>query len=247
MPATKSHRAHAPARGGTKPPRTAAAAPPTRRRRSGEPEVADNNRRADLVRVAARLFREKGFDGTTIRDIADAVGMRSGSPFYHFANKHELLMAVMEEGLRLGLERTHDVLRDDALPPVERFRQLVRVHYGILHDTGSDFIPVMLYDWRSLPANYRRRIIELKDRYDTIWQQTIAALHEEGRLRADPKLARLMILGAINFSATWYRPKSGSAARARSNAASRRVDLDELAAQTIALVLHEPPETRSAR
>ena len=54
-----------------------------------------DNRRADLIRVAARLFREKGFDGTTIRDIAHAVGMRSGSPFYHFANKHELLMAVM--------------------------------------------------------------------------------------------------------------------------------------------------------
>ena len=56
------------------------------------------------------------------------------------------------------------------LAPVERFRRLVRAHYGILHETGSDFIPVMLYDWRSLPAPYRRRIVELKDRYDAIWQ-----------------------------------------------------------------------------
>src|SRR4051812_30409328 len=64
-----------------------------------------SNRRADLIRVAARLFRDQGFNGTSTRDIADAVGMRSGSPFYHFANKHELLTAVMEEGLRLGLER----------------------------------------------------------------------------------------------------------------------------------------------
>ncbi|HEY9068340.1 MAG TPA: TetR/AcrR family transcriptional regulator [Burkholderiaceae bacterium] len=245
MPAPKSRSATAPARGAksSRSVRAAFAAPGRKRR---EPDGADNssNRRADLVRVAAKLFREKGFDGTTIRDIADAVGMRSGSPFYHFANKHELLMAVMEEGLRLGLERTHDVLRDDALPPVERFRQLVRVHYGILHDTGSDFIPVMLYDWRSLPAHYRRRIIDLKDRYDTIWQQTLAALHGEGRLRADPKLARLMILGAINFSATWYRPKSAASARAGGNAAVRRVDLDELAAQTVALVLHEPRSVR---
>ncbi|HKX44117.1 MAG TPA: TetR/AcrR family transcriptional regulator [Burkholderiaceae bacterium] len=225
-------------------PSPAPAPRPARSRRAAEPADGNNtNRRADLVRVAAKLFREKGFDGTTIRDIADAVGMRSGSPFYHFANKHELLMAVMEEGLRLGLARTQDVLRNDALPPVERFRQLVRVHYGILHDTGSDFIPVMLYDWRSLPAPYRRRIIELKDRYDTIWQQTIAALHAEGRLRADPKLARLMILGAINFSATWYRGKPTSTARAGAGAA-RRVDLDELAAQTVALVLHDTRSTR---
>lgn len=192
------------------------------------PEAPDN-RRADLVRVAARLFREKGFDGTTVRDIAHAVGMRSGSPFYHFANKHELLMAVMEEGLHLGLARIQQVLGDTTLPAAERFARLVRTQYGILHDTGSDFIPVMLYDWRSLPAQYKRRIIELKDRYDAIWQRTLDELHAQGLLRADPKLARLMILGAINFSATWYRAKPRTAAR---------VDLDELAAQTVALVLH---------
>ena len=183
------------------------------------------------MRAAAQLFREKGFDGTTIRDIARAVGMQSGSPFYHFANKHELLMAVMEEGLRQGLERAHAVIADEALPPTQRFERLVRTHYGILHDTGSDFIPVMLYDWRSLPAQYKRRIIELKDRYDAIWQRTLDELHAQGRLRADAKLARLMILGAINFSATWYRSKPRS---------GQRVGLDELAAQTVALVLHEP-------
>jgi AcrR family transcriptional regulator len=186
------------------------------------------NRRGELVRAAAQLFREKGFDGTTIRDIARAVGMQSGSPFYHFANKHELLMAVMEEGLRQGLERAHEVIADEALPPAQRFERLVRTHYGILHDSGSDFVPVMLYDWRSLPAPYRRRIVALKNRYDTIWQRTLDELHASGRLRADPKLARLMILGAINFSATWYRADS----RKR-----ERVDLDELAAQTVSLVL----------
>ena len=198
--------------------------------RGSAAEPADN-RRADLVRVAARLFREQGFDGTTIRDIAHAVGMRSGSPFYHFSNKHELLMAVMEEGLHLGLARVREVADDAALSATERFRRLVRTQYGILHDTGSDFIPVMLYDWRALPSQYKRRIIELKDRYDAIWQRTLDELHAQGRLRADAKLARLMILGAINFSATWYRARPRSASR---------VDLDELAAQTVALVLHTP-------
>jgi AcrR family transcriptional regulator len=200
---------------------------PAKPRTAAPPEAA--NRRADLIRVAARLFREKGFDGTSIRDIAHAVGMRSGSPFYHFANKHELLTAVMEEGLRLGLERTQHVLDDPSLTATERFARLVRTHYGILHDSGSDFIPVMLYDWRSLPAQYKRRIIGLKDRYDAIWQTTLDELHAQHALHADPKLARLMILGAINFSATWFRAKQRS---------TRRVDLDRLAAETVALVLH---------
>jgi AcrR family transcriptional regulator len=196
------------------------------------PKNGHDNRRADLVRAAAALFREKGFEGTTIRDIAGAVGMQSGSPFYHFANKHELLMAVMEEGLRLGLERTRAVVDAPGLNPVERFHRLVRAHYGILHETGSDFIPVMLYDWRSLPAAYRRRIVELKDRYDALWQTTLDALHGEGRLGADARIARLMILGAINFSATWYRVKP----RGRTG-----VDLDTLAAETSALFLREAP------
>ena len=149
------------------------------------PETAPpTTARGELRRAPRRqLFREKGFEGTTIRDIAGAVGMQSGSPFYHFANKHELLMAVMEEGLRLGLERTRAVLDEAGLGPVERFRRLVRTHYGILHDTGSDFIPVMLYDWRSLPTQYRRRIIELKDRYDAIWQATLDELHHAGPAR----------------------------------------------------------------
>ncbi len=196
------------------------------------PKNGNDNRRGELVRAAAQLFREKGFEGTTIRDIAGAVGMQSGSPFYHFANKHELLMAVMEEGLRLGLERSRAVVEARGLTAVERFRQLVRAHYGILHETGSDFIPVMLYDWRSLPAPYRRRIVELKDRYDALWQATLDALHAEGRLGADARIARLMILGAINFSATWYR------ARPRGRAG---VDLDTLAAETSALFLREAP------
>ena len=203
---------------------------PAARQRKNPRNGAADNRRDDLVRAAAQLFREKGFEGTTVRDIAGAVGMRSGSPFYHFANKHELLMAVMEEGLRLGLERTRAVVDATGMAATDRFRRLVRVHYGILHDTGSDFIPVMLYDWRSLPARYKRRIIELKDGYDAIWQTTLDDLHAEGKLRADARLARLMILGAINFSATWYRAKGRAAGR---------VDLDALADQTVALVLHE--------
>ena len=92
------------------------------------PKIGNDNRRGELVRAAAQLFREKGFEGTTIRDIAGAVGMQSGSPFYHFANKHELLMAVMEEGLRLGLERTRaavveaEPLRTDERALLDRLR-----------------------------------------------------------------------------------------------------------------------------
>src|SRR5581483_8838938 len=120
----------------------------------------DGNRRADLVRVSARLFREKGFEGTTIRDIAEAVGMRSGSPFYHFKSKQEILAAVMEEGLVAGLDATQKIIESN-LAPREKFRALVRSHLETVLAEGHDFIPVLLYDWRSLSSELQAHVIDL--------------------------------------------------------------------------------------
>lgn len=214
------------------------AAPVVRRPRPAD-AGDEANRRAALVRASARLFRDKGFAGTTVRDIAGAVGMRSGSPFYHFANKQEILKAVMEEGLRQGLERTRAALVGMTTPQ-ERFRALVRTHYRILHDEGSDFIAVMLHDWRSLPLRYKREIAKLKDRYDSLWEETLAELIARGLIGANPsprraaaeelKTARLMIFGAVNFSATWYKPGlSGPGA----------MDVEALAERTVRFFLKD--------
>jgi len=170
--------------------------------------VDDANRRPELIRAAARLFREKGFDATTVRDIAAAVGMRSGSPFYHFPSKQAMLLAVMEEGLRQGLDKSEAVLARK-LPVREKFRALVRTHLGIILEDGNDFIPVILHDWRALDEVHRREIIAMKDRYDTLWQTMTLELVRAGLLRGDAKIARLTILGAMNFTATWYKAGAG--------------------------------------
>jgi len=173
--------------------------------------------------VCARLFREKGFDGTTVRDISGAAGMHSGSPFYHFPNKQEMLLAVMEQGLAEGLRRSEAVLAG-RLAPEEKFRRLVRVHLGTILEEGNDFIPVMLYEWRALTQANRRRVIALKDRYDALWQKVLDELGRAGRVGGDAQLARLLVLGAVNWSAQWYRPGG-------------RLSLDQIAAQTTRLLL----------
>lgn len=191
------------------------------------------NRRADIVRVAARLFREQGYDGTSVRDIAGAVGMRSGSPFYHFANKEEILFAVMEEGLRQGLARSEGALARHT-GARERFTALMRAHFGTILEDGSDFVPVMLYEWRRLPPVYRKRLIAVKDRYDALWQEVLDELSAAGLVRGDAKLARLMILGAINFTATWFR-RSGA------------LSIDDLARETAGFFLVPAPDARPRR
>lgn len=183
----------------------------------------NGNRREDLLRVCARLFREQGFDGTSIRDISQAAGMHSGSPFYHFKTKQEMLVAVMEQGLTQGLRHLEAVaaLR---LPPAEKFRKLVRAHLETLCGDGHDFIPVMLYDWRSLnPAN-RRRVIALKDRYDALWQKVTDELQAEGVMPGDAQLARLFTFGVLNWTARWYR-------------AGGRKSLDEIAEEAAGFLL----------
>ena len=164
----------------------------------------ESNRREELLRVSAKLFREKGFDGTSIRDISAAAGMHSGSPFYHFKTKQDILVAVMEQGLAEGLRKTEEVMAL-ALPSEQKLTQLIRTQLGTILEEGNDFIPVLLYDWRSLTSANRRRIVAMKDRYDALWQEVIDELKRAGHMPGDAQLVRLLILGAVNWAGTWYR------------------------------------------
>ena len=154
----------------------AAATPPKRPR--GRPpktldERDDGNRRQALLKASARLFRRKGFGATTTRDIAAAVGMQSGSPFYHFASKGELLFAVMEEGMHSALTRQLDAQASALAQGVDAgglLRRLIRAHFDTLHGRGRDFIPVMLYEWRSLNPRQRSAIAKLQREYEAVWR-----------------------------------------------------------------------------
>ncbi|MDO9132076.1 MAG: TetR/AcrR family transcriptional regulator, partial [Hydrogenophaga sp.] len=117
----------------------------------------------------------------------------------------------------------------------ERLRVLVRNHFDVLLGPDSDFIPVMLYEWRSLDATQRSEVNRLKDEYEAAWVPVFEALHATRQLTGDPVLARLMIFGALNWSVQWYAPPSGRSARARG-----RASLDELTTSALQLFLKEP-------
>jgi AcrR family transcriptional regulator len=195
----------------------------------------DGNRRQQLLSSAAKLFRRKGFGATSTRDIAAAVGMQSGSPFYHFKSKGALLYAVMEEGMRWAIGRQERAIsastrqQAQALPgaeaanaDIERLRILIRNHFDVLLGPGSDFIPVMLYEARSITPRQRSALAQLQGEYEMPWMPVLDALHACGRLKAEVKLARLLMFGALNWSAQWYDRRKGAS-------------LDELTDAAIAL------------
>ena len=211
------------------PPTDPTAKRPRGRPRKTEDERDDGNRRLALLTAAGQLFRRKGFAATTTRDIAAAAGMQSGSPFYHFKSKEALLYVVMEEGMRTALARLHAGAQTPgyaALTPSAQLRVLVNVHFDVLLGPGSDFVPVMLYEARSLPAHQRKALGQLIDEYETLWLPVLNALHASGELRAPVRLARLLILGALNWSVQWFDAKKGAS-------------LHELADAAMALFLKE--------
>ena len=191
-------------------------------------ERDDGNRRQALLKASAKLFRRKGFGATTTRDIAAAVGMQSGSPFYHFASKGELLFAVMEEGMHSALARQLDAQASALAQGVDAgglLRRLIRAHFDTLHGRGRDFIPVMLYESRSLNVRQRMRLAKLQRDYEAVWRPVLQSLFDAGRLKADVHLARLLIFGALNWSAQWFDAKKGAS-------------LDELTDAAMALFVH---------
>jgi AcrR family transcriptional regulator len=162
-------------------------------------------RRGQILRESARLFREKGYDGTSVRDIAAATGLQSGSWVYHFRTKQEILVAVMEEGLQQALERIEAIGRE-GLAPRDHFRALLRTHLDTLLGPGQDFIPVLLYEWRSLEPEARPRIVALQRRYEAVWDAVIGALQRSGEWAEPTSIDRLLMFGALNWIAHWYRP-----------------------------------------
>lgn len=183
-------------------------------------ERDDGNRRAALLATAAALFRSQGFAATTTRDIAAAAGMQSGSPFYHFKSKDALLFAVMQEGMRAALARQQATLQALALqPPLAQLRGLVQTHFAVLLGPDSDFIPVMLYESRSLNSAQRAELAALQSQYEALWVPVLTALHASGALRAPVGLARLLILGALNWSVQWFDPRKPASVDDLSDAA----------------------------
>jgi TetR/AcrR family transcriptional regulator, cholesterol catabolism regulator len=164
----------------------------------------DAGRRGQIIRESARLFREKGYDGTSVRDIAAATGLQSGSWVYHFKTKQDILAAVMEEGLQQALERI-EAIGHQRLAPREHFRALLRTHLDTLLGPGQDFIPVLLYEWRSLDAAAKPRIVELQRRYEAVWNSVIDELQRAGEWAEPTRLDRLLMFGALNWIAHWFR------------------------------------------
>ncbi|MCG8517993.1 MAG: TetR/AcrR family transcriptional regulator [Pseudomonadales bacterium] len=176
--------------------------------------IADNvvsdpaSARGRLLKEAAKLFRDKGYERTTVRDLAAAVGIQSGSLFHHFRSKEDILKAVMVETIQLNTALMRAAV-EAADSHEDKLRALIRAELeSVLGQTG-EAMAVLVFEWRSLSDGAQAEVLALRDIYEQLWLDVLATLAEAGAIKADAFVVRRLLTGALSWTITWYRPDGG--------------------------------------
>src|SRR5919204_3126596 len=164
-----------------------------------------STRRNELTRAAARLFAEKGYHGTSIGDLADAMGVQKGSLYAHIESKADLLWEVAREGAD-AFHAALDAIPDE-LAATEKIRLALRAHLRVVAEQ-LDVATVFVREWRYLTGERREEFIAERRRYEERFRALFREGRELGELRTDldDGTATLLVLSALNWAYTWLQP-----------------------------------------
>jgi AcrR family transcriptional regulator len=164
-----------------------------------------SGRRREVTREAAKLFAQKGYHGTSIGDIAEALGVQKGSLYAHIASKEDLLYETMREGAD-AFHAALDAIPEDA-PAPEKIRLALRGHLRVVAEQ-LDVATVFVQEWRYLDGARRDEIVAERRRYEERIRDLFGEGRELSELRADldEGMAALLLLSAANWAYTWLQP-----------------------------------------
>ena len=185
----------------------------SRRRGKGSPALA-SERREHLVKLAAELFAEKGFQATTVRNIAEEAGILSGSLYHHFDSKESIVDEILA-GFFNEIMPAYQGVIDEGRDPRETIAGLVRIAFGTLEPHRAA-ITVMQNDWNYLKGMDRfSYLTESEDEVEKMWVDTIKAGQARGLFRddIDPKLTYRMIRDTVWVAVRWFKPGGRLSAR----------------------------------
>jgi AcrR family transcriptional regulator len=162
-----------------------------------------------VLDAAAKIFRDYGYAGTTMRVIADEADLKAGSIYYHYKSKDELISAVLDLGIHAVIDTVNAAL--EALPPEATGRQRIETaiyaHLSAIINNG-DYTLATRRVFGQVPEAIREKNLRLRYSYAAMWQEILTDAQNRGEFRADANvtLARLFILGALNWTVEWYKP-----------------------------------------
>jgi len=166
-----------------------------------------NSGQGQAIRDAAvRLFGKQGYTGTSMRDIASAVGMLPGSLYAHIASKEALLVEIVSEGVGRFINRVSPHVAASG-SPIERLREMIIAHVEVVADNPERSL-VVFHQWRFLGPDNLPFAIERRREYERCFVEVVEQGMADGSLKAElnPRIAVLTILGALNWSPEWFSP-----------------------------------------
>ncbi|HEX8007263.1 MAG TPA: TetR/AcrR family transcriptional regulator [Trebonia sp.] len=169
--------------------------------------------REEILERASLLFYERGYGATSIRDIADAVGISSSTMYHHFASKQDVLYAIVSRFMSDFVDATVPVLRDTTVSPSERMRRMVRLHIEISDNRRPELLIGNPIRYALDPAQ-REHATELQVAYHDAVRDTIAEGRQAGEFQVeDVSITTLAILDMLNGIREWFS-SSGRLSRA---------------------------------
>lgn len=168
--------------------------------------VTARNTRDDVVRAAGRLFAERGYHGTSMRDLGKELGLLGSSLYSHVDSKQDLLVEVVKEGARLFEASAEGALATEGTAG-DRLAALIAGHVEVVVD-NIEVARTFLNEARMLGSRHRRTIVSARDHYEDAFRSVIRQGVEEGifRSEADPKTASIFTLSILNAIERWYHP-----------------------------------------
>ncbi|WP_344315542.1 TetR/AcrR family transcriptional regulator [Fodinicola feengrottensis] len=169
------------------------------------PEAAPATTEEQIVRAAVRLFAERGFHATGIRQLAEQAGINSSTLYHYMGTKEDLLFRIVQDSSKRLIEAARQLTARELDPPAA-ICGLVQIHVWS-HATYSAETAVVDNELRALDKPRREAAVRLRDRYEAFWSKTVEAGCARGDFRVpDRRIARLGILQMCSGVAQWYSP-----------------------------------------
>jgi AcrR family transcriptional regulator len=183
---------------------------------------AASNVRDRLLKESANLFMQYGYERTTMRNIANAAGIKLGSIAYYFKSKEDILYATMSAVIESGEQRAIATLEGRG-GAKKKLQSLIEVElHSFLNDTGA----IVIKEWRCLSKRRRNLLLGHQKIYEKIWSDVLKECHAKGIIRSRPGITRRVLRGAFAWSESW-------------NGMERDFTIRELAKEIMRLITHE--------
>lgn len=166
-----------------------------------------------LLDKAAQMFSRKGYQSTSLKEIAAAADMKAGSLYYHFVSKEALMVEVLDRSIQFISDRVAEEIEkldgDDSFE--SGLKAFIRGHLTAIL-THPDYTTTTIRNNGQLPKSVQTSAHAKREHYEQQWRRLMKQGKEQGVIRADldEQLLRLMVLGCLNWSSVWYKPNGKS-------------------------------------